>query len=243
MNLVINNKPVSFETIDNKVFISSTQIAEVFEKQHKNVLQAIENLPNNEFHRLNFQPSSEVRKNGVFDKDTKCYKITRNGFTLLVMGFTGEKAYHWKVKFIEAFNLMEQTLKNQAPTNMREALLLALHQQDKITELENQIKANEPKVFFADRVQASGTSVSISIFVKTLKLNPNKVFQWLRDEKYLFKRGKFNIPHQKYIDNGYFELTPDVIIIPGGTMEVFTPKITAKGQMALSAKICQAFEK
>lgn len=42
----------------------------------------------------------------------KCYDITRDGFSLLVMGFTGQKALEWKIKYIEAFNSMERQLIN-----------------------------------------------------------------------------------------------------------------------------------
>ena len=45
------------------------------------------------------------------------YKITRDGFSLLVMGFTGEKAYKWKIEFINAFNKMEAIIKNGGITN------------------------------------------------------------------------------------------------------------------------------
>jgi phage regulator Rha-like protein len=41
------------------------------------------------------------------------YLLTRDGFTLLVMGFTGQKALQWKLKYIEAFNAMEKTLKDK----------------------------------------------------------------------------------------------------------------------------------
>ena len=43
-------------------------------------------------------------------KQNKCYLMTRDGFSLLVMGFTGQKALEWKLKYIEAFNYMEESL-------------------------------------------------------------------------------------------------------------------------------------
>lgn len=46
-------------------------------------------------------------------KSYKCYELTRDGFCLLVMGFTGQKALEWKLKYIEAFNQMEQQLRNK----------------------------------------------------------------------------------------------------------------------------------
>ncbi|HED7883877.1 TPA: Rha family transcriptional regulator [Campylobacter coli] len=87
-------------------------LAKVFKKRHDNIIQTIENLPQDEFKTLNFEISSSIRKNGLFEKDTKFYKLTRDAFSLLVMGFTGEKAYKWKVEFIKAFNEMEKRLRN-----------------------------------------------------------------------------------------------------------------------------------
>ncbi|PAF53025.1 hypothetical protein BKH42_08195 [Helicobacter sp. 13S00482-2] len=112
-SIVINNKIIDFNIENQKAFITSFDLAEVFDKQHKNILRDIENLPNDEFCKFNFELSSEIRKRGFFTGETKCYKITKDGFCLLAMGFTGEKAYKWKILFIEAFNKIEQELRNE----------------------------------------------------------------------------------------------------------------------------------
>ncbi|AVS39806.1 Rha family transcriptional regulator [Campylobacter coli] len=103
----------------NQVFINSLDLAKVFKKRHDNIIQTIENLPQDEFKTLNFEISSSIRKNGLFEKDTKFYKLTRDAFSLLVMGFTGEKAYKWKILFIKAFNEMEKRLKNLEQEKMQ----------------------------------------------------------------------------------------------------------------------------
>ena len=101
---------------DGRVLVSSVDVAENFEKRHKNVIQSIEKLRvDEEFNRLNFQP--------VEYKDAKgemrpAYLMTRDGFTLLVMGFTGYKAMEWKVKYIKAFNAMEAKLAERAESQM-----------------------------------------------------------------------------------------------------------------------------
>ena len=85
-------------------------MADHFSKQHKNVLQAIDGLLNDlgdEFGRLNFQPSSYLTQQG---KSQRAYNMTRDGFTLLAMGFTGTEATRWRVRYIEAFNAMELEL-------------------------------------------------------------------------------------------------------------------------------------
>lgn len=107
---------------DGQILVSSVDVAENFEKRHKNVVRAIENLKvGEEYHRLNFEPmiyTAEVGKGAKLD--CKGYYMTRDGFTLLVMGFTGYKAQEWKIKYIKAFNAMEAKLKEGAA---REAAL------------------------------------------------------------------------------------------------------------------------
>lgn len=82
--------------------VSSLQVAEDFGKQHKNVVQAIENIKaENSAVTPMFIESSYQAGTG---KRYKCYDITRDGFSLLVMGFTGKEALDWKLRYIEAFN-------------------------------------------------------------------------------------------------------------------------------------------
>lgn len=110
----INGVKVEFSQNKDSVFCTSLDIAKVFEKEHKNVLRDIENILENLRElgvlngQLNFEPSSKRRKNGVFDKESKIYNLTRDGFSLLAMGFTGTKALQWKLSFLEAFNMLEQ---------------------------------------------------------------------------------------------------------------------------------------
>ncbi|WP_051677197.1 Rha family transcriptional regulator [Maridesulfovibrio frigidus] len=93
---------------DGKPVVSSLTIAEHFGKRHDNVLRTIENLEvPQDFTALNFEVSEYVDRTG---RKLPAYNITRDGFTLLVMGFTGKKAMQWKIRYIEAFNAMEQEL-------------------------------------------------------------------------------------------------------------------------------------
>ena len=108
--------PLGLIEKDGRVLVSSVDVAAHFEKRHKNVIQAIEKLKvDEEYHRLNFQPmtyTAEIGKGA--ERDCKGYYMTRDGFTLLVMGFTGYKAMDWKVKYIKAFNAMEAQIAKQA---------------------------------------------------------------------------------------------------------------------------------
>ncbi|MGG7074361.1 Rha family transcriptional regulator [Campylobacter sp. 9BO] len=107
--ILINNISVNFEVVgENLPTVSSNYIAKVFEKEHRDILKAVRTLPKDEFFTQNFKESFYLNKQ---NKRQPCYNLTRDGFSLLVMGFTGEKAYRWKIEFIKAFNMMEAELK------------------------------------------------------------------------------------------------------------------------------------
>jgi len=86
-------------------------VAEKFGKRHKNVLRAIANMEcSQEFRRLNFEPVDYIDDNG---ERRPMIRMTRDGFTLLAMGFTGKEAMIWKERYISAFNQMERELTRQ----------------------------------------------------------------------------------------------------------------------------------
>lgn len=98
---------------NNQVVVSSRQIAEHFEKRHADVLAGIEKIKTeNSVVTPMFCETTYTAGTG---KAYKEYLINRDGFSLLVMGFTGKKALDWKIKYIQAFNEMERRLKEQAP--------------------------------------------------------------------------------------------------------------------------------
>jgi len=98
--------------ISQNLTTTSLVIADKFEKRHADVLRAIDTLeiPEN-FRERNFALCS-YRPCGA-TRDYPYSEMTRDGFALLVMGFTGKKAMAWKIKFLEAFNAMEEQLRAQ----------------------------------------------------------------------------------------------------------------------------------
>lgn len=107
-----NTDLIAVQKIDGKVMTTSLEVAKRFRKQHKNVLQSIDgvvaslavNETKREFNRLNFQPDEYVDAKGEL---RKMYYLTKDGFVFLAMGFSGEDADTWKIKYISAFNKME----------------------------------------------------------------------------------------------------------------------------------------
>jgi Rha family phage regulatory protein len=100
--------------VTNEMTTTSLIIAEHFGKAHKDVLRSIDKLGiDDEFGRRNFTPSEFMNAQS---KLYRGYIITRDGFSILAMSFTGEKALKWKKSFLQAFNAMERALINQQKT-------------------------------------------------------------------------------------------------------------------------------
>lgn len=96
---------------EGNLVVSSREVAKNFDKRHNDVVAAIENkienlTTENIVVEKYFIKSVFMHKGNTYDK----YLLTRDGFSFIVMGFTGAKADAWKLKYIEAFNKMEQEL-------------------------------------------------------------------------------------------------------------------------------------
>lgn len=92
---------------NNQVVVSSRQIAKDFEKEHKVVLRSVREILAEQNCAAKFFYESTYDNRG---KEYPEYLMNRDGFSLLVMGFTGSKALEWKVRYIQAFNAMEAKL-------------------------------------------------------------------------------------------------------------------------------------
>ena len=116
---------------EERVICTSLDVAETFGKEHKNVLRNIETLGcSEEFNRLNFEPISYTDS---MNRTQKAYAMTRDGFTLLVMGYTGDLAMKFKEAYIKQFNAMEAALQGKRIERekgiaVRQALTKALQQ-------------------------------------------------------------------------------------------------------------------
>jgi Rha family phage regulatory protein len=101
------------QPVHGQPMTTSRRVAQMFGKEHKNVLRSVERLlPDlpDEFSRLNFEPRTYTDDRG---KEQPEYLLTQDGFLMLAMGFTGREAVHWRAAFIKAFNTMAKTLQRQ----------------------------------------------------------------------------------------------------------------------------------
>ena len=116
MNTSLTNTPEHFiSSLDGQLITSSLLVAEAFKREHKNILQRIESLdiPDN-FSSANFSAHDQKISIGKgAQRDSKVYRMTKDGFMLLVMGFTGKRAMDIKIAYINAFNRMAAQLSQQ----------------------------------------------------------------------------------------------------------------------------------
>ena len=109
---------------DKQVVTTSLKVAEVFEKNHRDVMEKIRNMSAENSAVLKMFVEDEYTNSQ--NKQQPMYYMNRDGFTLLAMSFTGSKAMEFKLKYIEAFNKMEQIVKQELPQTPEEKLALTM---------------------------------------------------------------------------------------------------------------------
>ena len=168
---------------NGQVLASSRDVAEKFGKQHNSVLKTIygENRKGEHINGLadeilaSGNPLTKYFIESEYENRGKKYKeclMTRDGFSLVVMGFTGNNAIEWKLKYIDAFNKMEEELRKQSskasPTTYKEALLQLLEQVEKNEKLEEERKILLPKADYHDEVLKKDGLITTTVVAKDL---------------------------------------------------------------------------
>ena len=242
MNGIITQNVV-YKTEKGTPVTDSLKVADVFGKQHKNILQAIRNIlgqAENSAHQKWFYESTFFDAQG---KVRPMFVMNRDGFSLLAMGLTGAKAMQFKVGFIEQCNKMEAIVKEVAqrpaiPQSLSEALRLAADQAEQIEQQQKQLEAQRPRVLFSQAVETAKESVLVGELAKIIcqngvQIGEKRLFQWLRDNNFLCSHGeRHNQPTQKAMELGLFEMKKTTINKPNGeTMVSTTTKVTGKGQV------------
>ena len=230
---------IILSTQNGEPVASSRQISESFGKEHKNVMQSIENISaeNSAVTQMFFKTTYTAGTGKAYPM----YLMNRDGFTLLAMGFTGKAALEWKLKYIAAFNAMEKQLAQRPQLSRAELMaqaLIAAH--DELEHKDRQIAELTPKGIFADAVNASKKSILVGELAKLLcqnsvEIGQNRLFVWMREHGYLIrdpKRSDYNMPTQRAVEQGLFEIKETTVVHSDGHTSINkTPKVTGKGQI------------
>ena len=231
---------------------SSLKIAEVFGKEHKNVISKIREKEHL-FGQLNFEQSYYVNDQ---NKKQPMYLLDRDFTTFLIMGFTGSKADEWKIKYIKAFNEMEQMLKDGTQLTEKQKLELQLFSKNKaevaeahkklleletkplIETIEEQKCENaklKPKADFADDILLSPGTVTITQIAKDYGMSGAEMNNLLHKLRIQYKVNGQWVLYAKYDDKGYTKSCTQLIHHTYGKSEsiVYT-RWTEKGREFLN---------
>ena len=182
---------ITVKVFRNRLTVSSIQVAERFEKRHCDVLR----LLNAKLRSVNgVRLSKHFFKSGYKDetgKENLMYLMDRDGFSFLVMSFTGIKADKWKLDFIDAFNAMEKQLQEQKSRLMEDMQKKLSDYSSKIEQLQDE--CNKQLDFMAKQKEAADEWT-----IKALKLSAFK------DCVFAYAIEKGNVPLE-LLDNILFK--------------------------------------
>lgn len=229
------------QVVNNQIVTSSLDVAEKFNKNHKHVLEAIEKYIRAENSALTSWFFKTTYTSGT-GRNYPMYLMNRDGFSLLVMGFTGKEALEWKIKYINAFSEMEKQLKIKQTlpdfTNPVKAAKAWIQQYEEKQQLQKQLDEAKPKVEFADVITACKTSIPVGLFAKIiakeLDIGRNRLFEKLREWNLLMTLpSEYNKPTQKAIEMKIFEIAEK------GNKDVLKSKVkvTPKGQLYIYKRL------
>lgn len=220
----VNAEDISLEKLvqvqNNQIVVSSRQVAEHFDKQHKHVLKAIENIKaENSAVTSMFCETTYTAGTG---KAYKEYFMNRDGFSLLAMGFTGKKALEWKLKYIQAFNEMETKLKQNVIalpdfTKPSEAARAWADQYDQKVAALEQVKQLKQKVEEESEFRRTAfdvencfsfTATAKIISEKIHHIGPRKFINYLRENNIVDKN---DLPLSTYVKRGHMKIKENLI--------------------------------
>ena len=217
---------------NNRVVTDSRSVAEHFGKRHDNVLVTIGGLLKNKETQQMFCKTTYVNEQN--NQTYPMYLMNRDGFSLLVMGFTGKAALEWKLKYIAAFNEMEKKLANKNSlvlpdfTNPVEAARAWANEYEAKQKALTEITKMKPKAEFYDTVANSESLLSMGHVAKTLDMGigRNKLFEFLRSNGILNSQ---NIPYQRFVNAGYFKLVESTYMAGDNQVVATTTYVKQKG--------------
>lgn len=197
------------EIRDGKVFTSSRSVAQKFKKNHFDVLKSLKSLDCSEdFSQSNFALAEYMDNQG---KSRPEYAMTRDGFTFLVMGFTGKAAAQFKEEYIKAFNEAEQKLQTKVqPPNRKELAMWVVQLEEenerksKQIELQgNELKLAAPKVEYYENVLQAENTWNSTTIAKELGMSAKAMNKRLHGMQVVFRQDQHWVLYAKYQNKGY----------------------------------------
>lgn len=243
-------QPIVF--IDNgEVFANSRDVAAYFGKQHAHILRDIDNLlKNNGNPKLDNLFIEKTEYHEIARKEVRFFDMTKDGFTLLAMGFTGKKALKFKLAYINQFNAMEAELRrrtNVAIDYSDPAILMGVmnHLQLENKKKDQIIAEQGHQLKKLDRLEGAHGSMCISDAAKTLDMKRDDLFRFMETRRWIFKRvGNKNwLAYDEKRKAGYMEHDDHLYMDNEGRERVATRAlVTAKGLVKLAELLEQPLQ-
>ena len=212
------------EVNKEQVVTDSRKVADVFGKDHNHVMRDIRDIiektgspildSENSATRFFYETTYENR-----GKQYPMYLMNRDGFSLLVMGFTGKKALQWKIRYIEAFNVMEKRLRERNASSymiadpIERALKWAEEQkahrqqvallEEKTVQQSQIIGELKPKADYTDNILKNKGLVPITAIAKDYGMSGAAMNELLHELKVIYKLGRQWLLYSKYQAKGY----------------------------------------
>ena len=207
-----DNTPVVVEVNDvevikggSEILVDSRSVAENFGKEHKHVLESIDSLvaQNSATKTMFHQCSREYR-----GQQFRYFAMNRDGFSLLVMGFTGKEALQWKLKYIAAFNEMEGKISeaNEVPQTLPEALRTYAEEAKAHEHTKQVLEIAKPKAKVYDEFVDIDHTIGFRELAKELNVSEAKLRGMLDDNGWYYKAGRGKRkPYKWVITEGYMK--------------------------------------
>ncbi len=204
---------------------TSLIVADIFGKEHNKVCRDIENLSCSEnFRHANFgdTPYSHPQNGQTY----KSYEMTKDGFSFLVMGYTGEKAGQFKEMFINEFNKRELMLNSDEYILIRASQI----QQKTIKMLEEKIQEQKPMIAAFNRVIDAATTYTLDTVSDILNIGRNKLSETLKNMEWAMKDSTKGTASTRYAElQGYAKTVFENLQINGKDQPIKKIVITKRG--------------
>ena len=250
------NNALVFQGSNGQPLTNSVLVAKKFGKSHDNVLKSIRAILNGGVLKNNETPMFE-EATYVNEQNGQTYPMfimNRDGFTLLAMGFTGNKAMEFKIDYIGAFNKMEEQIKHTTMTalpdftNPAEAARAWAHEyeqkqlearradaaEQQVYALSQEIESMQPKVSYYDMILNNHSTVLTTQIALDYGLSAKTLNKKLYEMRIQHKVGDQWILYAPYLPMGYMHSKPVEITHNDGTKSIkFNSEWTQKGRLFL----------
>ena len=216
--------------------LTSLNMAEYLGKQHKNILADIREMEPawEQVTGLRFQPSQYNDSTG---RSLPMFSLNKMEWLYVSSKFDNLT----RARLIKRWEELERSVPRQ-PISRKELAQMVIEESDRADQAEAIIEEQKHKVVFADAVTGSINSILVRELAKAISdpdsngfiIGQNKLFQWLRDQKFLNKK---NEPYQNYVEQGLFEVIERTVGASNQTFTTFTTKVTGKGQTYFAKKL------